>query len=407
MKLTLPQQHIANSKARYKLVAAGRRFGKTFLSIRQLAYMSRMPNKNVYYIAPTYRMAKQIVWEPLKARLMDLRWVDSKHETDLTIRLINGSTISLRGADNPDSLRGISLDYVVFDEFADISLRTWSEVIRPTLADRQGGALFIGTPKGTGNHFYDMWLRASELDNWQAWQFTTLDGGNVTAEELEAARAELDARTFEQEFLASFLTAGNRVWYGFDRTRNVKEFDDKLPHTLYTGWDFNIDPMSVVVFARQGDVIHAIDEIEIYGSNTQEAIDELNNRYKQRIFAYPDPASRQRKTSAGGMTDLRLLQNAGFTVKCPHKHNPVRDGINAVNAMLSPGNGEPRFYVSPRCKKLIECLDKQAYKPGTTIPDKNSGYDHMSDAMRYYIDYEFPVQRVIETITAPQRWAHR
>ena len=156
MKLTDPQKTIARDTSRFRVVAAGRRFGKTFLAIRELAFFARIPNKNIYYIAPTYRQAKTIVWEDLKKRLIELRWVKKINETDLRIDLVNGSRISLRGSDNPDSLRGVSLDFVVFDEFADIDPVTWDAVIRPALADKQGHALWIGSPKGK-NHFYDLY----------------------------------------------------------------------------------------------------------------------------------------------------------------------------------------------------------------------------------------------------------
>jgi hypothetical protein len=171
--------------------------------------------------------------------------------------------------------------------------------------------------------------------------------------------------------------------------------------------DFNIDPMSAVVFAREGDDVYAIDEIEMYSSNTQEMVAELKSRYAgSRIWVYPDPASRQRKTSAGGVTDLSILQNAGFTVKAPVSHNPVRDGVNAVNSKLCNTAGVRSFFVDPRCRRLIECLERQTYKPGTTQPDKDSGYDHLTDATRYYFDYVFPVRRDV-VAQAPQRWGHK
>jgi hypothetical protein len=170
--------------------------------------------------------------------------------------------------------------------------------------------------------------------------------------------------------------------------------------------DFNIDPMSAVIFYREGDTVYAVDEIEMYSSNTAEMVSELKSRYpKTRLWVYPDPASRQRKTSAGGQTDLSILQNAGFVVKCPNAHNPVRDGINAVNSKLLNSIGQRTFFVDPRCKRLIECLERQNYKAGTTQPDKDSGYDHLTDATRYFFDYVFPVRRD-QIQQPPQRWGH-
>jgi hypothetical protein len=355
-------------------------------------------------------MAKGIVWRRLKHRLQDLRWVEKVNESELTIYLRNGSEISLKGAENSDSLRGRAIDFLVMDEFADIDPVAFYEVLRPTLADTQGHALFTGTPKGIGNWSYDIYQMALEdPDSWESWQFTTLEGGFVSASEIAAARELLDARTFQQEFEATFVTAGNRVWYAFDRLQNVQPYTGAAPSQIAIGMDFNIDPMSAVVFAREGNNVWAIDEIEMYSSNTQEMVAEIRSRYgalrPDRITVYPDPASRQRKTSAGGTTDLSILQNAGFSVKAPNSHNPVRDGVNAVNSMLCSAGGQRRFFVDPRCKRLIECLERHNYKPGTTVPDKDAGYDHLTDAARYYFDYVFPVRReVIEQ--PPQRWGH-
>jgi len=148
MSLNAGQQLVAASPARFKVVIAGRRWGKTHLALRELARVARMPYRNCWYIAPTYRMCKQILWEPLKAKLSGLNWVAKINESDLTIVLRNGSRISLRGADNPDSLRGVSLDVAIFDEFAWIDDAAWTSVIRPTLSDRKGSAMFISTPMG-------------------------------------------------------------------------------------------------------------------------------------------------------------------------------------------------------------------------------------------------------------------
>ena len=148
MPLSTAQQEIADDNHRFRVVVAGRRFGKTHLAIRELCYYGRIPDREVWYIAPTYRQAKQIVWRKLKHRLQDLRWIKKINESELSIILKNGSTIALKGADNADSLRGVGLDFMVMDEFADIDPEAWYETLRPTLSDKQGGALFIGTPKG-------------------------------------------------------------------------------------------------------------------------------------------------------------------------------------------------------------------------------------------------------------------
>jgi hypothetical protein len=409
MPLSLAQQTIANSDKRFICVVAGRRFGKTHLAIRQLCFHAKEPEREVWYVAPTYKQAKMIVWRKLKNKLQDLRWIKKANESELSILLKNGSTIALKGADNEDSLRGVGLDYLIMDEFADIDPEAFFEVLRPTLADRQGKAMFIGTPKGIANWAYDLYQMETEYpDAWKSFQYTTIDGGNVTQAEIEAAKRDLDERQFRQEFMATFETYTGRIYYSFDRKTNMLEPKTLDTQVIYIGMDFNIDPMSAVIAVRQGDNLYVIDEIRMFSSNTAEIVEEIKQRYpKSRIWVYPDPASRQRKTSAGGATDLTILQNAGFTVKSPNAHTPVRDRINAVNSRLCDATGIRRLFISNKCKYTLEGLERHTYKEGTTQPDKDSGYDHMMDALGYMVDYIFPVRRDKDPNAVEiQRWGH-
>lgn len=410
MPLNPGQLTISNSPARFKVVIAGRRWGKTHLATRELAHVCRYPNKLAWYIAPSYRMCRNILWDPLKTRLSTLNWIAKTNETDLSIILKNGSKIALKGADNPDSLRGVSLDAVVFDEFAWIDETAWTHVIRPTLSDRQGTAMFISTPIGR-NWAYDLYQRGLDPTehSWESFSYTTIEGGNVTADEIESARRDLDARTFRQEYEATFEDYANRIFYSFDRAHNVKPYDKSTPKVIHVGLDFNVGKMSAAIFAQEGNNVHAIDEVSMQSSNTQEVCDEIISRYPgTKVFVYPDPSGAARKSSAAsGTTDHTILANAGFVVKAPHKHNPVRDGINAVNSKLCSASNERTLYIDPRCKGIIESLEKHSYKEGSSQPDKDSGFDHMSDAIRYYIDYVFPVRRDMDPdATRPQRWGH-
>jgi len=407
MPLSAAQSSIVEAPQRFKVVVAGRRFGKTHLAIRELCRHASPPDQTVWYVAPTYKQAKMIAFKALKKKLVNLRWARKINETELSFELKNGSVIALKGADNYDSLRGIGLDYLVLDEFADIDSEAWYETLRPTLADREGGALFIGTPKGL-NWAHDLFTAQDEYpDEWRSFSFTTIDGGNVKPEEVEAARRSLDERTFRQEFEATFETFSGRVFYAFDRKYNLRAYTDELPRDIHIGMDFNLDPMSAIVAIKLGNDLQVIDEIKIFGSNTDELVDEIKTRYPQkRIICYPDPAGAARKTSAGGRTDHTILRNAGFTVLAPNRHNPVRDGINAVNAKLRSSTGITGLYIDPKCKYSIECLEKQTYKEGTSIPDKDSGFDHMNDALRYMVDYLFPIRQPI-TPPSTQMWNHK
>lgn len=411
MKLSDPQNNIANTNSRFKVVCAGRRFGKTFLSLREICYRAREPNKDIFYITTSYRAAKMIMWKPLRNRLQDLRWAKKINESELSIQLINGSTISLKGADDPQKLRGAALDYCVIDEGAECKLEElWGEIVRPMLADRRGDALIIGTPKGKSNTFYDMWQFANEPENldWRAWQYTTLDGGFVDASEVEAARVDMSESQFRQEFMASFEDSAQRCAWAFDReTMTVPA--PKQPNTdhIFVGVDFNVTPLCAVVGTRSEDTLTIIDEIQLYSSNTDEMAQELRRRYPHsNITVFPDPSGSRSQTSSGGRSDHSILANAGFAVKAPRKHDPVKDRINALNARFCNGNGECRLFISKKCKFTIECLDKHQFQPGTMIPTKGGAndYSHQFDALSYMVAYLFPIRRIPQTSGTVQKW---
>jgi hypothetical protein len=290
------------------------------------------------------------------------------------------------------------------DEFADIASEAWYEVLRATLSDRKGGAMFTGTPRGYGNWAYDLYCKGGVDKDWESFQFTTLDGGQVDDEEVESAKSDLDERTFRQEYLATFETYAGSIYYNFEREDNVKVLKDNNT-TLHIGMDFNIDPMSAAVFQIENNVINFIDEIIIYSSNTEELVKEIESRYPERkIIVYPDPACRQRKTSAGGRTDLTILQNAGLTVRVKNAHPQIRDRINAVNSRLKNTNEQRMMFIDPKCKNIIRGLERHLYKEGTTQPDKDSGFDHMNDAIGYAVDYLFPIRKNYNK-ELPTRWS--
>lgn len=412
MPLSNPQRKIVDAPQRFKVAVCGRRFGKTTLAIWLMCREAALPEREIFYVAPTYRQAKMIAWKKLKKKLVDLRWVKKINETELSIVLKNDSTISLKGADGgAQSLRGIGLHALIMDEAAIIDEEAWTEVLRPALADKQGWALFISTPAGM-NWLKDLYDLAEEFpEEWASFQFTSIEGGNIPEAEIEAARRTLDSRTFQQEFEASFVNFSGRIFYAFDRKYNLRpylvEADSKVLPELHIGMDFNVDNNSAVIAVKNGDVLHIIDEIKMMGSNTDEMVQEIRNRYpKHKITVYPDPAGAQRKTSAGGRTDHTILRAAGFTVRSPHGHNAVRDGVNAVNAKLRSSSGISSLFFDPKCKYGIESMEKHTYKPGTSIPDKDSGFDHFSDAVRYLVDYLFPIRQPVQTPTT-RLWSHK
>ncbi|MEI6207312.1 MAG: terminase family protein [Desulfuromonadales bacterium] len=400
MTLTKAQSRIFRDDSRFKVVVAGRRFGKTVLALCTLLYKASLkPNAICWYTAPTYRQAKQISWSMLQ-KMAPADHIVGKNETDLSMTFRNGSTISLRGADNYDSLRGVGLDALVLDEYADMAAEVWTEVLRPALSDKQGTAMFIGTPAGY-NHLYDLWIEADNKPGWKAWQFTTADGGNVPPEELEAARLDLDSRTFQQEYEACFSSLTGRVYYEFDRLLNVSADVQDTGAELLVGMDFNINPMSAVVGVKAGNQLHIIDEITIQNGNTELLSESIMTRYpKRRVKVYPDPSGKARKTSAPvGQTDFSILASHGFIVLAPNSAPLVVDRNNEVNAMLKNAYGDRRLLIHPKCKQLIKCLDGLTYKADTSQPDKGLGLDHLPDALSYLVHYEYPLVRRTATTT--------
>ncbi len=400
IKLHKKQMEVYRSKARFRVVVAGRRWGKTSLSRVLMITGAKKPRQRIWYVAPTYRMAKQIMWSDL-LEAIPKKWVKKINETSMSVTLINGSKIELRGADKPDSLRGVRIDFLVLDEFQDMIPEVWTQALRPTLADSKGDAIFIGTPKAY-NYLYEVYRRGQnpafvERNLWKSWQFPTVTSPFIPASEIESARKDMDEKSFKQEFEASFETMSGRVYYAFDRKVHVKpcEFNPKLP--IWIGMDFNVDPMSMVVLQQQPDgTVWAVDEVVLFGSNTEESCDELEKRYwrnQKQITMYPDPAGNQRQ-HARGETDLDILREKGFKkIKHRKRHPKVADRVNSVNRMLRAADGSIRLYIDPKCVHLIKSLEQTIYKKGSRDMDKDMGVEHSTDALGYPIELEFPIRK--------------
>jgi phage terminase large subunit-like protein len=207
------QQEVFKNTTRFKVVAAGRRCGKSRLSAVSLLIegLNCPEGSAVMYIAPTLGQARTIIWDLLHE--LGRPVIKSSHINNLEILLVNGRKILVRGADNPDSLRGVSLTYVVLDECAFIKEDVWQKIIRASLSDKKGRALFISTPSGR-NWFYDVFKLGLEGtdEEWKSWHFTTKDNETIDPKEIEAAERTLSSFAFKQEYLSSFDNAGQEVF---------------------------------------------------------------------------------------------------------------------------------------------------------------------------------------------------
>ena len=214
---------------------------------------AQTPNGRFAYVAPFYSQAKDIAWEPLKYFSGPLL-ADSPNESELRVDLVNGARIRLYGADNPERLRGLGFDAIVCDEFADWRPGVWSEVLRPALADRQGSATFIGTPKGK-NEFWELWQLASKSDAWFLMELKASATGLLPQEELEASREAMSKEQYAQEFECSFDSALQGAFYVEELGRAKTEgritrvpIERAIP--VHTGWDLGISDSTAIWFAQ-------------------------------------------------------------------------------------------------------------------------------------------------------------
>jgi len=220
------QQEVFNSPTRFKVVAAGRRTGKSRLAAWMLILEALQTDRgHVFYVAPTQGQARDIMWQNLLELAHPV--LKSSHINNLQITLINGATISLKGADRPETMRGVSLRFLVMDEYADMKPEVWEQILRPALADQKGSAMFIGTPMGR-NHFYELYSYGLEEDDdtYQSWHFTSYDNPLLDPSEIDVAKKSMSSFAFRQEFLASFEAAGSEIF-----KEDWIRMDDEEPDT--------------------------------------------------------------------------------------------------------------------------------------------------------------------------------
>ena len=206
------QQEVWNDDTRFKVVAAGRRTGKSRLAAWLLIINALQTDRgHVFYVAPTQGQARDIMWQTLLE--LGHPVIAGSHINNLQIKLVNGATISLKGADRPETMRGVSLKYLVMDEYADMKPDVWEQILRPALADQKGSALFIGTPMGR-NHFYELYKygELSEDETYKAWHYTSYDNPILDPSEIDVAKKSMSSYAFRQEFMASFEAKGSEMF---------------------------------------------------------------------------------------------------------------------------------------------------------------------------------------------------
>jgi hypothetical protein len=324
---------------RFNVVVCHRRFGKTVLCVNHLiraAVKCASPRPRFAYLAPTYRQAKAVAWDYLKHFTGPIPGA-LRHEGELRIDLPNGARIALLGADNPDALRGLYIDGIVFDEYGQMAPRIFGEVVRPALADRQGWAIFIGTPQGR-NGFHEIYEAARQDPDWFTALHRASETGLIPAEELAAARRIMTPEEYAQEFECSFESAAAGSYYGRLLEAAASEerigpvpWDPRLP--VHTAWDLGMDDSTAIWFAQAvGAEVRLIGYYEASG----EGLEHYVRLLQQRGFVYGEhwlPHDAEVRELGTGVSRIETLASLGLKARLLPALR-IEDGVNAARLLL-------------------------------------------------------------------------
>ena len=380
--------HRAVKENRWTVAVAHRRMGKTVAAINQLIHSALKCEKKspqFAYIAPTYGQAKRIAWNYLVDYTRPLG--GTANVSELRVDFM-GRRISLYGADNPDSIRGIYLDGVVIDEIGDVHPSLFTEVIRPALSDRLGWALFIGTPKGA-NHFKELrdFADDSSNDTWTLREFKASETGLIPEAELEDARKAMGENKYQQEFEVSFDSPIIGSYYGellkdISSSNHIRDIPTEAATGKFTAWDLGIsDSTSIWVCETIGGEVRLMDYYENHGQGLDHYIAWLDeNKYRDYTHILPhDVQVRELQT---GKSRYEFLTDAGLNIDIAPKSG-VEDGIMAVRKML------PNCYFNKDTTKFgVECLRnyRRVFNEKLNVYQEKPLHDwasHCADAFRY------------------------
>lgn len=378
MTLHQAQKEIVKCKNRFRVLLAGRRFGKTVLAVEEMVFNAiTKKDARIVYISPTFQSSRDIAWEQLKNRIRDIQTTpnESRLEVEVPNKFGGKSKILLRSWDAIETLRGQYFDFVVLDEVAQFKgfWNGWHEVLRPTLTDRKGRVLFISTPKGF-NHFYDLFNEQDKDEDYKSFKFTSYDNPFIPADEIDKAKQELTEDRFAQEYLADFRKTEGLVYKEFSRELHVTEETPQNITDTILGIDFGYtNPAAIVRIDIDSDSHYWIGEEWYKSGKTLDQLTEQALQYRA-TKCYPDPANPE------GCDKLR---SAGLNVRESNKD--IVAGVDHVRELFKQG----RIQINPECKNLI--MELETYRYPDKKPDKNEEEkpikenDHLLDAMRYAI----------------------
>lgn len=401
LKLHSGQWRVHESRARNRVLVSGRRWGKTTLD--KAESMEEFGTSGlVWYLAPTYDMARELMWNPIRA-LVPRQWLRSDpNETRMEMETVWGCRFACKSVEHPDRLRGRGPRKVICDEFQDWKdgQRIWEEVLYPSLLTTHGRALFTGTPKSF-NHLYDAYRKGQDgVKDWASWQFVTADAPHINREELQRMKAEMDPRAYRQEFEASFESLAGRAYYAFSRVTHVHDVHLEPALPVCVTFDFNIQPATVVIGQKVGTeariwreafILHAGGEAT--KAAAQAAKDLLANAgWRGAVRLYGDASGASAKTT-GPSDHAEIKAHFPGAVWCIPASNPhVRDRVKAVNARCETMDGAHHLRVDPSCKRLIADFEQVIFKSNGELDKKtNELLTHVSDAAGYWVHRDFPV----------------
>src|SRR3990167_359664 len=391
MKLHPAQKHVVENNNRFKVLLAGRRFGKTVLAIEELIYTATdKQDARVVYVAPTFQSARDIALEQLKKRAHIV--TKQINETRLEVEIINRfggtSKIFLRSWDSIETLRGQAFDFIVLDEVAQYKdfWIGWQEVLRPTLTYKRGNVLFISTPKGF-NWFYDLYNLSLTDREFKSFHFTSYDNPFIPKEEIDAAKDQMTPERFAQEYLASFQKTEGLVYKEFSRSKHLY---DTLPQGTFSkiaGIDFGYRNPAAVLHIYTNGELYFVEE-EWYKRERTEAV--LADYVATCSFeaVYPDPES------ANGIEELR---KRSINVREVSKgKDSIESGIQKVRELLING----RLKINKRCVNLISEFEMYSHDEDNLSENPIKEHDHALDALRYALfmrDFKPEVSREIKS----------
>lgn len=392
LEIVLPRLHpgqkkVRDSKARFKVLACGRRWGKTLLGVGLCVEVASKLGR-AWWIAPSYPIA-MIGWRSIKRLARSIPGAEIREGT-LTVTLPGGGWIQVKSADNPDSLRGEGLDLAVFDEAAFVVEQAWTEAIRPALSDRIGKALFISTPQGR-NWFWRLWARGQAGDpEWESWTFPTAANPHIAKEEIEAARLGSTERTFAQEYEADFSLSEGVFFPEWNEARHVipvAEIPPEWVRWVAIDWGF-ADPFCALWFARNPDTRRIVVYRELYQRGLRE--EQQASLIKQhsgdeRINQYvADPSMWNARAESNRPSIASIYHASGVPIQ--PAGNARVSGWQIVRRALS--GDTPRLQVQGSCRNLIRTIPEMVHDPLDIedMADKFKGQkteDHALDPFRY------------------------